>query len=110
MSTQEEQAAAAYLESFKNPPSTRLSLHNRDNKKKDEELIRDNDLIISSSSKILRERLSAGDGSLQAKEIIQMRSDAFKQNQALLGRWDSIIDPRKLIPSVINIQVINNHS
>lgn len=102
-----EQEAQHFLDSFsqKRPDETSLSINGD---RSDEIMIRRNQKIIDWSNKLLQERLDASDWSLQVKDIIQMRSDSFKQNQSLKGRGEDVVDTRKLIPSVINIQIINN--
>lgn len=63
--------------------------------------------IIDSANELLLDRLENGDGSLRVSDIVNMKTEAFKQNQSLQG-VDDVVDSTKLIPSVINIQIINN--
>jgi len=84
------------------------SLHNRNSNKEDKWYVYEiNEQIIKEASDLLLERLQNGDTSLSIKDIIAAKEAAFKQNQAI--DWlDDSLDTRKLIPTQINIQVINN--
>jgi hypothetical protein len=74
----------------------------------DSKMIKENQTIIDQANKLLIERLRYGDDSLRPQDIASMKSDAFKQNQTLKGLGEDEIDVRKLIPTTINIQIINN--
>lgn len=106
----EEQEAELFLKSLeptpqiKNPPTTNLSTEETDSK-----ALRSNQRIIDGANKILMDRLDSQDSSLQVKDIVSMKSDAFKQNQVIKWMDPDELDYKKIIPSVINIQVINNN-
>ncbi len=75
---------------------------------KDIAMIRDNEDIINKSNKILLDRLNNDDESLSIKDIIQAKSEAFKNNQVIKWLESDSIDTKKLIPTTINIQINNN--
>ena len=75
----------------------------------DSKMMEDNQSIIDQANKLLLERLRYGDDSLRPQDIISMKSEAFKENRMLKGGEEEEIDVRKLIPSTINIQIINNN-
>lgn len=68
--------------------------------------IRKNKEIIKKADNLLLNRLENEDISLGVKDIIAMKSEAFKQIQTLEW-WSDILDTWKLIPTNINIQIIN---
>ena len=71
----------------------------------DTQMIESNQSIIDQANKLLLERLRYGDDSLRLQDIVSMKTEAFKQNQTL--KWFGE-DAPDLIPSIINIQIINN--
>ena len=71
----------------------------------DTQMIESNQSIIDQANKLLLERLRYGDDSLRAQDIVSMKAEAFKQYQTL--KWFGE-DAPDLIPSIINIQIINN--
>lgn len=98
----EEEKALQYLNSLKWPET---SLTKTDD---DETIIRRNIKLINAADRILIDRLEAEDASLRVQDIISIKDWAFRHNQ-ILKNWDEDnVDYRKLIPSVINIQIINN--
>lgn len=72
----------------------------------EDEYLRRNEKIISLADDAILERLEYNDGSLRIQDIISAKSEAFKQNSKIL--WLDKEDDRQLIPSQINIQIINN--
>ena len=83
------------------------SLHKCTPEERDKIMIEENNEIINSSNVILKERLKAKDWSLRVQDIISVKNDAFRQNQTIQGKDDDLLDNRKLIPAVINIQINN---
>ena len=73
---------------------------------KDWQTIRKNEQIINAVDVCLIERLESKDTSFKGSELSAIRAEAFRQNQALKGR--DTVDMTKLIPTNINIQIINN--
>ena len=71
----------------------------------DDEKIRHNNRIIKASDDILLDRLECNDTSLRFTDIVSAKDYAFKQNRIMEWKDDSDIP---LIPSTINIQIINN--
>jgi len=84
-----------------------LSLHNWDFSTEEEVSLNYNRKIIRGADKILLDRLDNSDWSLALKDIVQMKSEAFRQNQSILGKTEVEVDHRKLIPAIINIQINN---
>ena len=73
----------------------------------DDKMQRQNQNIIDEANDMMLERLKHNDSSLRIQDINAMKSEAFKQNQQL--QWNSEeYDQSKLIPTQINIQIINN--
>ena len=112
--TEEEKEAQAFLDSLEITPQKKSlpdSLHIGDNDEEDPDkgMIRTNQAIIDASNRIQLERLEAGDSSLRSQDLVGMKADAFKQNEILKWHWEEVQDMRKLIPSTINIQIINNN-
>ena len=95
-----EKEALAYLESLQTP-DTSLSI----DEFSEEFTLSQNDKIIKEADRLLLERLENSDGSLRITDIVSAKDSAFKLNRAILGKWD---DWPQLIPSIINIQIINN--
>lgn len=110
----DEQEALMYLEWLqstdvqKTTPATELS-HIEETSDEEARMLRENQRIIDKSNRILIDRLECDDASLSIKDIIQMKSEAFKNNQSIKGLWEDNTDYSKLIPTNINIQVINNN-
>jgi len=67
--------------------------------------IRQNERIIKAADNLVLERMENKDGSLRLGEVIQAKDVAFKHNQKI--QWIGDEWPQ-LIPSQINIQIINN--
>ena len=67
--------------------------------------IRQNERIIRAADDILLDRMENWDTSLRLTDVISAKESAFKQNRVLSGHDD---EKDQLIPSVINIAVINN--
>jgi len=101
--TMDEQEALLYMESLETPPKVIPEWYS------EKIMLSKNEKIIKESNDILIERLEMWDESLSIKDIISMKSEAFKNNQSLLGREEDSLDHKKLIPTTINIQVINNN-
>jgi len=74
---------------------------------KEDHTISQNDRIIKAADTLLLDRLENWDGSLRITDIVSAKDSAFKLNQKLLGLDDQ--SNNQLIPSVINISIINNH-
>ena len=74
----------------------------------DDGMMISNQSIINEANDMLLDRLKHKDSSLRISDIVNMKAEAFKQNQALQGRGEDVVDVKKLIPSVINIQINNN--
>jgi len=76
-----------------------------DDESDDDRQFRKNEKIINFADTVLLDRLEGGDISLSVKDLIQVKDVAFKQNRIIQGKdiWDL-----PLIPSTINIQIINN--
>jgi hypothetical protein len=73
----------------------------------DKEMLKDNEEIIKKSNALLLDKLDEGED-LAIKDIISMKSEAFKNNRSILGEDEDTVDVKKLIPTNINIQIINN--
>lgn len=71
----------------------------------EEAYIKRNEEIIRLADDAILERLEYNDGSLRIQDIISAKSEAFKENQRILWVWE---EEKQLIPSQINIQIINN--
>lgn len=69
-------------------------------------IIRKNEDIIRECDNLLLDRLRNGDSSLRVSDINQVKGEAFKENQQLRGLDNSNIN---LIPTQINVQIINNN-
>ena len=100
-----EEEAKKYLESL-TTQSDSISKWDLDDR--EEIMVKDNNSIIDWANVILKERLFCKDRSLRVQDIISAKNDAFRQNQIILGKGEDAFDTRKLIPAVINIQIINN--
>lgn len=97
-----ETDAAAYLKGLTTPSSdTDISEFSS----KDDDTFEQNKDIIEAADEIILDRLQNPDGSLSIKDVIAAKDTAFKQNRAILWKDD---EWPALIPSVINIQIINN--
>ena len=72
----------------------------------DDYIMRQNARIIRAADDFLLERLENGDGSLRTTDVISAKDMAFKQNQKILWLEDG--EGSNMIPSTINIQIINN--
>ncbi len=97
----------AYLQNLQSlqknsPTDTSLSI----GEISDSYTVRQNERIIKASDTLILSRLEAEDWSLRVTDIIAAKSEAFKQNIKLLGLDES--ENKSLIPSVINISIINN--
>ena len=97
MSLENELEAEAFLNSL-SVPEKKLSLS-------DEYIIWKNSEIIKHVDKQLIERLEWWDMSLSPKDMLAMKAEAFKQNRVIKWFDDGNL---QLIPSNINIQIINN--
>lgn len=106
--TREEEEAELFLQSLEqNQNPTTTSLYTDEDY--EEDMIKKNQSIIDFANEILIDRLSNGDGSLQVKDLVSLKMESFKQNQILKGRGENTQDFSKLIPTQINIQIINNN-
>jgi len=97
----DEQEAEAFINSFQETettPETDLSIW-------EDYTLRQNEKIIKFADQRLLERLEYADGSLRISDIVSAKESAFKQNQKIMWLWD---EWPQLIPSTINIQIINN--
>lgn len=65
-----------------------------------------NERIIDLVDNTILERLESWDMSMSIKDMLGLKAEAFKQNRLIEGKDDEI--NHSWIPSVINIQVINN--
>ena len=72
----------------------------------EEDQLKRNNKIMQLADQTILERLEYWDGSLRVQDIISAKSEAFKQNQKIL--WLDQDDNKQLIPSTIQIQIINN--
>ena len=106
-----EQEAQAFLATLEEPPmeldpnsssSTDLIYTSEEDK-----LQKQNDKIIDEANDLMLERLKHRDSSLRIQDINSMKAEAFKQNQQLQGNSDDY-DKSKIIPTQINIQIVNN--
>lgn len=107
----EDQEAQDFLNSLSSTPKTEVIIPDEISehwlKGKAKKTFEENERIITKSNKLLIDKLEEWD-EVSIKDIIQMKAEAFKNNQSLLGKDDEAVDTRKLIPSTINIQIINN--
>lgn len=83
-------------------PTTDLSAHISH----EEREIQKNQAIIDASNQLITERIKYNDDSLRLTDVISAKAEAFKQIRMLQGKDDNKQD--QLIPSQINIQIINN--
>lgn len=95
-----EQQAEEFMQSLQTPstPETTSSLS-------EDYTLRQNEKIIKFADQRLLERLEYADGSLRITDIVSAKDAAFKQNQKIMWLWD---EWPQLIPSVINISIIQN--
>lgn len=106
----EDQEAQDFLTSLSTPKTTEIISEEVSEhwlKGRAKKAFEDNEKIIAKSNSLLIDKLDEWD-ELSIKDVIQMKSEAFKNNQSLLGKDEDSIDTKKLIPSTINIQIINN--
>ena len=99
-----EQEAELFLSSLEaaektDPPSIYID--------DDTRMIKQNQEIIDTGKEMMLERFKHNDSSLRVQDINAITSEAFKQNQQLQGNSEDY-DSSKLIPTQINIQIINN--
>lgn len=97
-----ELEAAQFLDSLTQPPSLDDSLDQGREKK----IIKRNNQIIDEVDEFMLERIRNKDPSLKGAELNSYKAEAFRQNQVLTG--GDTVDSTKLIPTNINIQIINN--
>lgn len=110
----DEQEALKYLQWLQSTDVQKTTLttelsHIEETSDEEARMLFENQRIIDKSNRILIDRLECDDASLSIKDIIQMKSEAFKNNQSIKGLWEDNTDYSKLIPTNINIQVINNN-
>ena len=98
-----DKEAEAYLDSLTPTTTTSTDLST---KVDDNYILEQNNRIIQAADNFLLERLENGDASLRTNDVISAKDTAFKQNSKIL--WISDGDEKQLIPSQINIQIINN--
>lgn len=73
----------------------------------DQYMLDKNQKIIEIADDCLFERLRNNDSTIKSSDLINLKETAFKQIRSIKGidDWEN----KNLIPSVINIQVINNY-
>jgi len=104
LSTQE---AEDFLNSLSPPPSNDTpSISETPNTSK---LIQKNQDIINAADTLIYTRIHSKDSSLKLAEVIQAKSEAFRQIRILEWQEDTQLDLKKLIPTQIQIQIINNN-
>lgn len=94
--------AQEYLDSLTTPATSSLIRTPID----DDYILSQNARIIRAADEFLLERLENGDSSLRTTDVISAKDMAFKQNAKIMGLGED--DNKQLIPSQINIQIINN--
>jgi len=95
---------ADFQAAFPNHPTSTSSLEEDSWKY---EIIQENTKMIKKADKILIRRMQEEPDSVSIKDAIAIKSQAHRQIQAEKGITDDWFWP-KLIPAVINIQVVNN--
>ena len=76
------------------------------NKDIDKDYIFNNNLLIRGIDDLLIDRLESKDGSLKWSELNAIKAEAFRQNRIM--KWEDMVDMTRVIPTNINIQIINN--
>lgn len=97
-----EEEAQQYLQ---NLSKTEDSLSIWEFSSEEERTLKQNKNIIKHADTLLIDRIKSQDWSLRLTDVISAKDSAFKQNRLIEGKNDGW---PQLIPSVINIQIINN--